>query len=222
MADAGARVDPMRTVLAVAGSLRQRSYNRLLLQAAADCAPAGMRLVAGEGLGSLPLFDEDLELATGGGPEPVRSLRRQVAAADGLLIATPEYNHSIPGVLKNAIDWLSRAAPEEVLSGKPVAVLGASSGRWGTRLAQAALRQVLYATECLVMPRPAVFLSDAARLFDEDGRLADAAAREQIEALLREFAAWIDVVAPGPGLAPVTFSVVDGPSLPTAESDDGR
>src|SRR5581483_11429227 len=91
---------------------------------------------------ALPLFDEDLEPATLGGPDAVRQLRAQVAAGDGLLIATPEYNQSLPGVLKNAIDWLSRPWPDEVLAGKPVAVIGASSGRWGARLAQAALRQV--------------------------------------------------------------------------------
>src|SRR5437868_12684797 len=159
-------------LLAVPGSLRKHSYNRLLLQAAAELGSDDVSIVRYDELGSLPLFDEDLEKATGGGPEPVRRLRDQVASADGLLIATPEYNHSFPGVLKNAIDWLSRPAPEEVLAGKPIAVIGASGGPWGTRLAQGALRQVLYATESLVMPNPALFVREAGRLFDGE-RLVD-------------------------------------------------
>ena len=116
-----------------------------------------------EGLGALPLFDEDLECETSGGPEAVQNLRQAVAAADGLLISTPEYNHSIPGVLKNALDWLSRPAPEQVLVDKPVAVIGASSGRWGTRLAQNALRQVLLAAESVPLPSPTLLLSHRAR-----------------------------------------------------------
>ena len=100
-------------VLAIAGSLRRASFNRALLQAAVECAPAGMEIRHLRDLASIPLFNEELEI--GGGPDAVALLRRQVAAAEGLLIATPEYNQSIPGVLKNAIDWLSRPAPDEVL-----------------------------------------------------------------------------------------------------------
>ncbi|HSB60074.1 MAG TPA: NAD(P)H-dependent oxidoreductase, partial [Vicinamibacteria bacterium] len=134
----------VKTILGVAGSLRRGSYNRSLLEAAAESARPGMSIVLYDELASIPPFNGDLELATGGGPDAVCRLRRQVASADGLLVATPEYNHSIPGVLKNAIDWLSRPGPEEVLVGKPVALVGASSGEWGTRLAQSALRQVFY------------------------------------------------------------------------------
>lgn len=153
--------------------------------------PAGMTVVIYNGMASIPLFNEDLEL--GGGPAVVRSLRREVAAADGILIATPEYNQSLPGVLKNTVDWLSRPAPDEVLVGKPVAIIGASSGRWGTRLAQAALRQVLYATESIVLPKPAVYVREAARLFDERGRLIDQPTGEMLEALLAAFASWIEL-----------------------------
>jgi len=185
----------MRQVLAIAGSLRRGSLNRFLLRAAAGLAPAGMTIAVEEDLASIPLFDEDLETATAGGPEPVSRLRAKVASADGLLIATPEYNHSIPGVLKNAIDWLSREAGGEVLAGKPVAVVGASGGPWGTRLSQAALRQVLYATESPVLPRPALFLRDARRLFDESGRLTDASTRDRLAAVLAAFARWMDVLA---------------------------
>ena len=187
---------PVWRVLGIAGSLRRGSFNRRLLEAAAACAPAGMRLGVYDGLGTIPLFDEDLESATGGGPEPVRRLRDEVAAADALLIATPEYNWSVPGVLKNAIDWLSRPSPDEVLAGKPVAVIGASGGRWGTRLAQGALRQVLAATESAVLPAPALFVREAERLFNPSGVLEDVATREALATLLARFADWIDSVAP--------------------------
>jgi chromate reductase, NAD(P)H dehydrogenase (quinone) len=185
----------LKTVLAIAGSLRQGSYNRLLLRAGAAVAPPGMTVVLQEGLGSIPLFDADLEGATGGGPVSVRHLRRQVASADGLLIATPEYNHSLPGLLKNAIDWLSRPAPDEVLAGKPVAVVGASGGPSGTRLAQAALRQVLYATESLVLPSPSLFARDASRLFDESGSLVDAPTRDRLASILAALGLFIDGTA---------------------------
>jgi chromate reductase len=181
-------------VLAIPGSLRRGSYNRLLLKAATECAPSGMCLILCESVASLPLFDEDLELATQGGPDVVRRLRDQVAAADGLLIATPEYNQSIPGVLKNALDWLSRPAPEEVMVGKPVAVIGATRGRWGTRLAQSTLRQVLYATESVVLPKVGLFVREAESLFDDSGRLADGATRNQLSAVLSAFSKWIDIV----------------------------
>jgi chromate reductase len=182
-----------KTILALPGSLRRGSYNRLLLEAAAQCAPVGMSVVVYDDLASIPLFNEDLELETQGGPDGVRRLRQQIAAAHGVLIATPEYNHSIPGVLKNAIDWISRA--DEVLVGKPVSVLGATSGRWGTRLAQSTLRQVLYATQALVLPKPAMFVVEAERLFDPSGQLTDQPTRQSLAALLSEFGKWIDLVA---------------------------
>jgi len=189
---------PTRSVLAIPGSLRRGSFNRRLLEAAAASAPAGMTVAIYDALARLPPFDEDLERESGGGPEPVHRLRGLVAAADGLLIATPEYNQSFPGVLKNAIDWLSRPAPDEVLARKPVAVIGATPGRWGTRLAQAALRQVLHATEAVVLPAPTLFVRDAALLFDASGRLTDEPTREALRELLAAFERWIDAVAPGP------------------------
>lgn len=173
---------PPRRVLAIAGSLRRDSFNRRLLQAAATLAPAGMQVQVHDGLAALPMFDEDIE----GAMQPsdaVPSLWREVAQADALLIATPEYNQSLPGVLKNAIDWMSRSRPS-VLAGKPVAVVGATSGRWGTRLAQAALRQVLVACQSRVVPGPSLFLADAAAAFDGEGRLLDAAASQAMQRLL--------------------------------------
>ena len=167
----------MSHVLALPGSIRRASYNRLLLAAGAGCAPAGMTVSLFEDLSSIPPFSEDLE-ADEVLPAAVRRLRSEVESAGGLVIATPEYNQSIPGVLKNAIDWLSRS--EEVLAGKPVAVIGATAGRWGTRLAQAALRQVLHATGSLVMPGPAMYVPDAGRVFDSAGHLVDRPTREAL------------------------------------------
>ncbi len=177
-------------ILGIAGSLRTASFNRMLISAATEIALANLTIRLYEDLPSIPLFNEDLEF-----PEPhsVAKLRSAVVAADGLLISTPEYNWSIPGVLKNAIDWLSRP-PSEVLARKPVAIVGASRGRWGTRLAQAALRQVLTATESMVMPAPAMFVREAANVFDESGRLIDPAIREQLEGVLSAFTRWIDHV----------------------------
>ena len=178
-------------ILAVPGSLRRQSWNRLLLQAAARSAPSNV-IVTISDLRGIPPFDEDLEADSAGGPEPVRALRQQVGNVDGLLIATPEYNQSIPGVLKNAIDWLSRPGPDEVLAGLPVAIIGATAGSWGTRLAQQALRQVLVATESVVMPGPALFIRHAEHAFDDAGALADHAARSQLTAVLVAFANWVD------------------------------
>jgi chromate reductase len=174
-------------VVAIAGSLRRDSLNRRLIEAAAACAPEGVEVRLYRGLGELPPFNQDLEtgaFAAG----PVRELCEQVAAAHGLLIATPEYNHSVPGVLKNAIDWLSRPSSGEVLVGKPVAVVGASAGRWGTRLAQAALRQALFATESLVMTGPALYLAQTDASFDSSGRLTDEAARSALRQILQALA----------------------------------
>lgn len=170
-------------VLAIAGSLRRDSFNRWLLNAAAGCAPDGMRIKIYDQLAAIPMFDEDREAAAFVAG-PVRELRDQVAPASALLIATPEYNQSMPGVLKNAIDWLSRPAPDEVLVGKPVALIGATAGRWGTRLAQAALRQVLFATESLVLTGPALYLANAAAVFDADGKLVDQAAQTSLRQVL--------------------------------------
>jgi chromate reductase len=179
---------PRRNVLALPGSLRRGSFNRLLLQAAAANAPPGMRVRVYDELASVPLFSEDVEAETV--PAGVERLRERVEQADAVLIATPEYNQSIPGVLKNAIDWLSRP-PREVLAGKPAAVIGATAGRWGTRLAQSHLRHVLYATEALVMPQPSLFVAGASSLFDDAGRLVDEQTAQSLRELLAAFDNWI-------------------------------
>lgn len=188
---------PARRVLCLPGSLRRDSWNRRLLQAAAAQAPATLQLDVYDALASVPLFDEDLERHEAAGPAGVQALRAALAAADGLLIATPEYNHAMPGVLKNALDWLSRDSPVgDVLAQKPVAVLGASSGPWGTRLAQASLRQVLHACGALVMPAPTLFMANAASRFDADGMLADLAAVQSLQDFVLAFECWMARLAP--------------------------
>ena len=187
---------PLR-ILCLAGSLRRASWNRRLLQAAVSLAPAGVEAEVYDALATVPLFDEDLERAEPEGPPGVRALRIAIAAADGLVIATPEYNHALPGVLKNALDWLSRESPQgEVLAERPVAVFGASSGPWGTRLAQASLRQVLHTCGALVMPSPTLFMARAEEHFDAQGVLVDDAARASLQRFMGAFAGWIHRVAP--------------------------
>lgn len=181
-----------RRVLALSGSLRKASLNTTLLRAAGDAAPPGTKVTLFDGLEAVPLFNEDLESGTV--PPAVKHLWDEVERADGLLISTPEYNHSIPGVLKNTLDWLSRSTPSRVLAGKPVAVMGATVGTWGTRLAQAALRQVLFSTESLVMPRSGLFVRGASGLFDPTGKLIDSATSAALSSLMREFTDWMNLV----------------------------
>jgi chromate reductase len=128
-------------VLGISGSLRSGSLNSALLRAAAERLPAGAELVEFERLGAVPPYDEDVELAAT--PAVVEELRRAVREADAVLIATPEYNHSIPGQLKNALDWVSRPAGQSALNGTPAAAIGASTGMFGAVWAQAELRKVL-------------------------------------------------------------------------------
>jgi chromate reductase len=180
-------------ILALPGSLRRDSYNRKLLAASAHSAPGNARIRLFDGLGEVPMFSEDTE-STKPMHAGVAHLREAIGSADGLLIATPEYNQSIPGVVKNAIDWLSRPLPESILVGKPVAILGASTGRWGTRLAQATLRQTLAATEAQVMPAPMLFVRDAEQVFDCNGALRDADMSESLHTFLLAFSDWIDMV----------------------------
>ena len=128
-------------VLGISGSLRRDSLNSALLRAAGERLPAGTELIEFEGLREIPPYDEDAELA--GTPAAVLELRAAMRAADAVLVATPEYNHSIPGALKNALDWASRPAGQSALSGKPAAVIGASTGMFGAVWAQAETRKVL-------------------------------------------------------------------------------
>jgi chromate reductase, NAD(P)H dehydrogenase (quinone) len=181
------RADRPLTVLGIAGSLRRLSYNRGLIRAAVELAPAGITVVPFE-LAGIPLFDADVE--AGGDPEPVAALKRAIGDADALLIASPEYNHCVPGVLKNAIDWASRPARRSVLTGKPVAIMGASTGRGGTARAQAHLRDGLAYTNGYVLPLPEVMVPLAADRFDAESELVDDEVRDEVRTLLRSLAAW--------------------------------
>jgi chromate reductase len=169
-------------ILGISGSARRDSHNTKLLRAAAEALPAGVGLVEWEGLTALPIFDEDLEAER---PEAVDSLIEAIASADAVLIATPEYNHSIPGGLKNALDWASRPYETNPLRNKPALVIGASTGLFGAVWAQAETRKVLATTGARVLDTefPLGLADDA---FAEHGGLADPDAHERLTAALAE------------------------------------
>ncbi|WP_067139233.1 NADPH-dependent FMN reductase [Microtetraspora malaysiensis] len=173
-------------VLALSGSLRAGSFNTALLCAARKLNPGGLVIDIHQGLGRLPLYGQDLDTATP--PAPVAALRARVGAADALLIATPEHNASVPAALKNAIDWIS-TAPDRLLHGKPVAIMGASPGPFGSVRAQLALRQILAAVgaETVVKPEVVVFGCDARLIGDvvTDPHSAELL-RELLDALARK------------------------------------
>ena len=168
-------------LLGIAGSLRQGSYNRSLLRAARELLPEGVELVELD-LRGLPLYDGDVEAA--GDPEPVVALKEAIREADALLIATPEYNRGIPGGLKNAVDWASRPPLGSPLTGKPVALMGASTGRGGTALAQQQLRQALEFSRADVLDEPQLLVPEAFMRFDEHGELVDEGVRTELAELL--------------------------------------
>ena len=168
------------TILAIPGSLRRGSFNRSLARAAAELAPPGV-IVEIADLKDLPVYDEDVNAA--GPPPAVLDLKRRIAEADAVFIATPEYNHGVPGVLKNAIDWTSRR-PNQPWKGKPVALAGASDGGWGTVRAQLALRPTLACLDARVVENPEVHVSHAQDKIDAEGRLTDEKTRELLRRLL--------------------------------------
>ena len=168
-------------LLGIAGSLREGSYNRGLLRAAAELLPAGVVLEEHD-LRGLPFYDGDLEAA--GDPRPVAELKDAIRRADGLVIATPEYNRGMPGGLKNAIDWASRPALASPLAGKPVAIMGASTGQGGTIRAQRQLRDALEFPRAVVLEEPQVLVPEAFLYFDEHGELVDEGIRGQIARLV--------------------------------------
>jgi chromate reductase len=185
-------------VVGIAGSLRRGSFNRGLLRAAVHVAPPGMRLAVHD-LADLPMFNADVEAL--GDPDPVRRFKEAIATADALLIATPEYNRCVPGVLKNAIDWASRPARQSVLTNKPVAIMGASTGGGGTARAQAHLRDGLGYTNGLVLPQPEVLVPFAAARFNEAGDLQDDPAKDAIRELLGALSDWVRQLREGFGQA---------------------
>lgn len=175
-------------LIGLAGSLRLRSYNRALLQAACELAPAGLSIEVYE-VGDLPLFNEDLE--SEGPPVPVSRLRNAVRAADGVLLVTPEYNHGVPGVLKNAVDWLSQPLRQSALEGKPAAMMGASTGQAGTARSQSQLRQAFVLTNSPMLQQPEVLVGRAHEKFDAEGRLTDPVTREFVAIFLPRLAHWL-------------------------------
>lgn len=176
-------------ICALAGSLRQGSYNRGLLRAAAELAPPGMHIEPFERLHEIPPFNQDVESL--GDPEPVIALKNAIRSADGILIATPEYNYGPPGVLKNAIDWVSRPPASSVLIAKPIGLLGASPGNAGTARAQLSLRQSFVFTQSIVLPHPEILVNQAMRKFDSEGNLTDETTRKYLMRFLHSYADWV-------------------------------
>lgn len=173
-------------ILAIAGSLRRDSLNRAALRAAQEAAPPGTVVEEAE-IGDIPLYNGDTQAA--GFPEGVTRLGAQIADADAVLFVTPEYNYSIPGVLKNAIDWVSRL-PDQPFAGKAAAVMGASPGNLGTARAQYHMRQVGVFVELRFLNKPEVMIGGAAEKFDAEGRLTDPDTGERIAALVGALADW--------------------------------
>jgi chromate reductase len=176
-----------RRILGIPGSLRKGSLNAALLRAASQYLPEGSTLEIQSLLG-VPLYNFDIEQTST--PEPVVELRRRIREADGVLIATPEYNYSIPGVLKNALDWASRPPKDSPLTHKPVGIMG-TGGMMGTVRAQSHLRQILLYNDSRVMTKPELFVARGMSKFDESGRLVDEQTRQKLEKFLNTFVTWI-------------------------------
>jgi chromate reductase len=181
----------MTTIVAVAGSVRARSFNQMLLNAAVELAPSGIT-VASASIRDIPLYDGDSEAASGI-PPAATGLKDQIAAADGVLLITPEYNNSVPGVFKNAIDWTSRPAADipRIWGGKPVGVIGATPGLGGTGLAQVAWLPILRTLGTVPFFGARVQVSQAAKVFDEHGKLTDPAVRGQVERYMAAFGQFV-------------------------------
>lgn len=177
-------------LVAISGSLRKASYNTALLRSLQALAPAGMSIEV-HTLHGIPVFNEDDEAATGK-PQAVKTLDAAIRQAQGVIIATAEYNFGMPGGLKNASDWLSRKGSP--LNGKPMGVMGASTGPVGTARVQYDLRKNLQAHEAIVMPKPEVFVSNAQTKFNDKGELTDAATRDFMSKWLEALQKWVERV----------------------------
>ena len=179
-------VNNQMVILGIAGSLRKQSFNRGLLRAAQELTPEGARMDIFE-LDDIPSFNQDEE---GNPPAKVADLKQRVRNADAILFVTPEYNYSVPGVLKNAIDWASRPYGDSAWNGKPVAIMGASVGTIGTARAQYHLRQMFVFLNMYAVNQPEVMLSNAHKHFDEQGKLTNETAKKLIRQLLEELVNW--------------------------------
>lgn len=187
------------TILGIAGSLRRGSYNRAALRAAQTLAPDNAQIEIFD-IAGIPPFNQDLELDP---PSEVVALKERVRAADAILFVTPEYNYSVPGVLKNAIDWASRPYGDNAWQGKPVAVIGASIGAIGTARAQYHLRQMFVFLDMHPVNQPEVMIANAPERFDEKGRLSDITTARLIQELLGNLVNWTQQLQ-----APVTAQEV--------------
>lgn len=176
-------------LVGISGSIRKGSYNTKLLLAAAECLPHGVTINVID-CGDLPLYNNDLDKETK--PEAVERLLRAIGESDGVLIATPEYNYSIPGVLKNAIDWASRPAYKSVLAKKPAGIISASKSVIGGARVQLHLRDVLSSTLTPVVPSPHFLVPLAKEKFDEEGRLVDEDTRLRLDRYMKEFVEWVE------------------------------
>ena len=168
-------------ILGFAGSLRKGSYNRALLRAAAELLPQDATIETFD-LDGIPVFNADLESTL---PDSVKDFKAKIRAANAVLIAAPEYNYSVPGVLKNAIDWASRPSGDSVWPGKPLAVMSASTGMLGGSRSQYHLRQTFLYLDVKAVTKPEVFVTFAAQKFDESGKLTDDSTRKVIQLLLK-------------------------------------
>jgi len=175
-------------VFVFCGSLRRGSFNRMALRAAEELAPEGMSFETGD-IGAFPLYNEDVRRQ--GFPPPVETAREKLRAADAVLFVTPEYNYSVPGVLKNAIDWASRP-PDQPFAGKPAALMGASPGMHGTARAQYHLRQVCVYLNMFLVNQPEVLIAAADKKFDAEGRLTDETTRKIVAHLMQALADWTE------------------------------
>jgi chromate reductase, NAD(P)H dehydrogenase (quinone) len=180
-------------ILGIAGSLRAESFNRAALRAAQQLTPEGARIDVAD-IAGLPGFNQDDENEP---PAKVTELKQQIRNADAILFVTPEYNYSVPGVLKNAIDWASRPYGDSAWSGKPVAVMGASVGMLGSARAQYHLRQIFVFLNMHAVNQPEVMISNAAKRFDEQGNLTDETSRKLIQQLLQELVRWTKLLQNG-------------------------
>jgi NAD(P)H-dependent FMN reductase len=183
----------MTRIIGISGSLRKASYNAALLRAAIELAPKDVEMEIGS-IKDIPLYDGDLE-SEQGLPNAVSALKDRIAAAEGLLLVTPEYNNSIPGVFKNAIDWLSRPSGDatRVFGGKPVGVIGATPGGMGTVLAQSAWFAVLRTLGTRPFFGKPLYVSGAGKVFDSAGRLSDDSVREKLRSYLEDFARFVSI-----------------------------
>ncbi|MEJ7839899.1 MAG: NAD(P)H-dependent oxidoreductase [Thermomicrobiales bacterium] len=184
--------DARINVAAIVGSLRRGSYNRGLLRTSMLVAPESMHLYE-VAIDQLPFFNEDVERP--GDPPAVRTFKQQLERADALIIFTPEYSYSIPGILKNALDWASRPSGRSALRRTPVAIAGASAGRSGTMRAQLHLRQILLQLGAYPLPEPEVYVTFAADKFNALGELSDQNSLDQIRLLLTNLGYWTDDIS---------------------------